>query len=200
MKRNLLSIIFSLVAFATFAQEVKQLPPSNLQPGQKVNLNIRPWHTQNVPAVENPFSVPAPDFNPLLISPGVKITMGDEGLPIFFEGATSIAYKATDERSAATGAIQYMAALQPAGIRDAATEFVVKKVQTDERTGNFHVRLEQRFQGVPVFGAELIAHTQNGIFTSAAGRYAPTPQLQSVQPLITAQTAIQKAVAHIGAD
>ncbi|MEO6759016.1 MAG: M4 family metallopeptidase, partial [Saprospiraceae bacterium] len=200
MKFKLLPLLGCLLALQLSAQTGKELPPSNLQPGQSVNRNIRTFFKKKAPLVENPFGLTAPDFQPQSVSPGVEVTMGDEGLPIFFAGKTTVTDPVQDERSAGTLALAYLESLQPAGINDPATEFAVKKIQQDERNGNYHVRLEQRYRGVPVFGAELIAHTQGGVFTSAAGRYAPTPELKSVEPQISAATAIEKAVADYGAD
>lgn len=200
MKQTLLSFLLCLATLHAFAQIIKDIPPTDLTPGQPVNLNIRPWHTPTVPFAENPFGVSTPSIQPLNLTQNVKITLGEEGLPIFFEGNDAASAKVVEERTAGDEALVYIASLQPAGIQDPTAEFVVKKIQTDERTGNFHVRLQQQYRGIPVFGAELIAHTKNGVFTSVAGRYAPTPQLQSVEPQITAENAVQKSIEHIGAD
>ncbi len=182
------------------AQTGKKPPTHKLPPGQEVNLNINPFFKQKAVLGDNPFGVPGFDFQPQSVSPGVSVTMGDEGLPIFFEGSTTVVALAKDERTAETIAIDYVASLQPAGITNPATEFLVKKVQLDERNGDYHVKLQQQYMGVPVFGAELIAHTQNGIFTSANGRYIPTPKIENVQPEITSEKAIEKVVEHIGKD
>jgi len=197
MKHILLPALLCLAALQAFGQGGKQIPLSNSTPNKAVNLNIRPWFTPKASWSENPFGVSAPEVKTLSVVPGVKITMGDEGLPIYFEGATST--ETVEERTAGAGALVYLESLHPAGIQDATAEFVVGKVQTDER-GNFHVRLQQQYKGVPVFGAELIAHTKGGIFTSAAGRYVATPHLQGITPQITAETALQKVVEHFGAD
>ncbi|MCF8244872.1 MAG: M4 family metallopeptidase [Saprospiraceae bacterium] len=199
MRHALLTVLTCFAVLQLFAQAGKEIPASNLQPGQEVNLNINPFFTPKAPLGDNPFGVIAPDFQPQAVST-VALTMGDEGLPIYFEGSTSLKDPVTDERTAETVAIAYVASLQPAGIKNPATEFAIKKVQLDERSGNYHVKLQQQYMGVPVFGAELIAHTQKGIFTSANGRYAPTPAIADVQPQINAATAIEKVAEHIGRD
>ncbi|MBK6995170.1 MAG: hypothetical protein IPH31_09665 [Lewinellaceae bacterium] len=126
MKQTLTALFFCLGSLQAFSQKVKEIPPSNLTPGQTVNLNIRPWHSPTVPAIDNPFGVSAINFQPLAVSPGVKITMGDEGLPIFFEGTPFSAALPVDESTAAAGAIAYLVSLQPAGSQDPSAEFVVK--------------------------------------------------------------------------
>jgi Zn-dependent metalloprotease len=62
-----------------------------------------------------------------------------------------------------------------------------------------HVRLEQVFQGVPVYGGEVIAHSKNGAFELLNGRYYPTPELTSVSPALNAESATQKVIADLGA-
>ncbi len=197
MKSTLLSALLCLATFQLFSQGKKEIPATNLQPGQTVNLNINPFFTPKAQLGDNPFGVAAPDFQPQAVST-VMVTTGDEGLPIYFDGKTNVTDKVADERAAATIGISYLESLQPAGIQHPATEFVVKKVQQDERSGEYHVRFQQQYLGVPVFGAELIAHTQKGVFTSANGRYAPTPAIGSVVPQISAAVAIQNVIEAIG--
>src|SRR5690606_9285679 len=95
------------------------------------------------------------------------------------------------------GALLYLASLQPAGITDPSSEFIAKRVETDE-AGNSHVRLEQIYQGVPVFGGEVIAHARGGAFDLLNGRYYPTPQLASVAPALDAGRAIDRVKMAIG--
>lgn len=200
MKNVLLTCITCFLTFSLSAQATKKQPKNQLPPGKEVNLNIHPFFKPALNLGEHPFGIQSIDFAPQVISPGVSVTMGDEGLPIFFEGQTNITEKASDVRSAESIALQYIVSLQPAGIQNPAAEFGIKKVQFDERSGNYHVKLQQQYKGVPVFGAELIAHTQKGMFTSANGRYAPTPNIETVLPAISAATAISKVVDHIGRD
>lgn len=200
MKYVLLKAIICFATISMFAQAGKEIPATNLQPGQDINLNIHSWFTPKITTDENPFGVVVPDFRPQVLSPNVKVIMGEEGLPIYFEGSTDVKDQVTNSRTAETIALAYLESLHPAGIRNPATEFRVKKTQQDERSGNFHVRLQQQYRGIPVFGAELIAHTQGGIFTSAAGRYLPTPDLESVTPEISQESAIQAVIQHLGPD
>jgi Zn-dependent metalloprotease len=57
------------------------------------------------------------------------------------------------------------------GIRNAYEEFRLRRVMRDT-LGQTHVRLDQVYQGVPVFGRQLIVHVdQNGAPLSATGAY-----------------------------
>lgn len=200
MKYVLLKAFICFATISVFAQAGKDITASNLQPGQEVNLNIHSWFKPKVTTDENPFGIPTPDFRPQALSPNVKVIMGEKGLPIYFDGSTEVKDQVTNSRTAEAIALAYVESLQPAGIHNPAEEFSVKKVQQDDRSGNFHVRLQQQYKGVPVFGAELIAHTRAGIFTSAAGRYVPTPDLENVMPEVSHEAAVQAVVQHIGPD
>jgi Zn-dependent metalloprotease len=188
-------------ASGLFAQGAKKIPLANHPANPQANLNIHPFPKASVPTAENVFGLPVPERQPITLNTsgdGVRVTLGDNGLPILFQGKTMASGSAGDARPATQRAVAYFASLRPASINDPATEFVATRVQTDEQ-GNQHVRLEQRFQGIPVFGSELIAHSKNGSFEMANGRYYPTPTLKSVAPALNATTAIQQIVNQIGA-
>ncbi len=77
-------------------------------------------------------------------------------------------------------------------------EFRVHSVKTDA-LGLTHVRLQQTFHDVPVWAAEVVVHlnadTQVYLIQ---GRYIPTPHNLSTDPELTEQTALQRAVDHLG--
>ena len=59
------------------------------------------------------------------------------------------------------------------GIRDAQQEFRLRRVVRDAR-GQTHVRLEQVYQGIPVWGQQLIVHIDpGGAPRSVTGAYLP---------------------------
>ena len=79
-----------------------------------------------------------------------------------------------------------------------ANEFRVHSVKTDA-LGLTHVRLQQTFQGVPVWAAELVVHlnADTQIYL-VQGRYIPTPHNLSTDSELTEQTALQRAADHLG--
>lgn len=201
MKKILLPLLLLLAAALTVAaQSAKETPPKKSQSQGPQELKVN-WPEKSVPPAENPFGLPTdvqrnplPAFVPLKGEkvPDVRIIRGENGLPIFFEGKTD-ASSAKD----ANGALIYWASLRPTDIAEPMAEFVAKSTETDQ-LGNTHTRLEQVYQGVPVFGGEVIAHTRDGEFAMLNGRYFPTPQLASVVPVLDAASAIEKTKAHIG--
>ena len=200
MKKILLfALLFA--ASGVFAQSAKIVPPSPPKQHEPWELKLNPTQKASVPPAENPFGLPTgkrrplPAFSPLSATTSdVRITRGENGLPILFEGTTEASANTGDVK---TGALDYLASLQPAGIDEPYSEFVVKSAETDQ-LGHTHVRLEQVYLGVPVYGGEVIAHLRNGAFESLNGRYYPTPQLASVKPAVDAARAIESAKQSIG--
>ncbi|GAB4487487.1 MAG: hypothetical protein OHK0019_02570 [Saprospiraceae bacterium] len=202
MKKILLLALLLTATPQIFAQSAKTNPPkkSSAAPPTKLNLHSPKL---SVPPAQNPFGLQGVQYQPLTFvapagtpTPNVQITRAKNGMPILFEGKTDASANFSDVK---TGALAYLASLQPAGIANPAAEFVAKRVETDE-AGNSHVRLEQVYQGVPVFGGEVIAHARNGAFDLLNGRYYPTPQLASVVPALDAGRAIDKVKLAIGSE
>lgn len=197
-------LFFALLFAATahvFAQSAKTNPPkkSNSDAPAKLNFNSPKL---SVPPTRNPFGLSEVKFQPLpalapqngAAAPNVHITRAKNGMPILFEGKTGASTNISDPKA---GALAYLESLHPAGIADPAAEFVVKGVETDN-AGDRHIRLEQVYQGVPVFGGEVIAHARGGAFDLLNGRYYPTPQLASVVPTLDADRAIDRVKQAIG--
>jgi len=92
------------------------------------------------------------------------------------------------------GADRLRAMASQRGIND---ELVVSNVSVDTLS-MAHTRVQQRFEGVPVFGGEAIAH-----FRPDGSLFTETDNLLSdisvnVTPLITANAAVSRAVAEFG--
>ena len=115
------------------------------------------------------------------------------GLPIMIKGEVSdktIGGKSTAELEAAS--FDYLENLKSTlHLKQPNKEFKITNVDTD-RLQQTHIKLQQYYQGVEVYGGELILHTaSNGNKINLLnGRYYPTPQLQSVTPALSADKAI----------
>jgi Zn-dependent metalloprotease/PKD repeat protein len=69
-----------------------------------------------------------------------------------------------------------------AGVQDAVSEFQLSRISRDE-AGNTHVHMDQRYQGLPVFGARMVVHMNdagitgtNGVFIAGLDGLDITPQ------------------------
>ncbi|GAB4035905.1 M4 family metallopeptidase [Spirosoma gilvum] len=106
-------------------------------------------------------------------------------LPIFIERKKSTApgvttAKKSGARLSAAAAVsvtfQFMGQVRDLLKLDKPEDnFTVSRTETDE-LGQTHVRLAQTYRGIPVLGAELVAHLADGEVTSINGRYQPAPE------------------------
>ncbi|MCC6411276.1 MAG: hypothetical protein IT270_06435, partial [Saprospiraceae bacterium] len=207
MKKILPLLLLLGVASFSFAQNAKKNPPKPGIPYDESVTRLGRPEAIAVPPADLSFGFQAaqprvlPAFAPVKLNgPDVQITRDRKsGLPIAFMGKTDASGTADDARSNEVIALDYLASLQPDGIVQPAAEFVVKSVQTDEK-GSSHVRLLQVYQGIPVYGAEVIAHRNRGSFDMLNGRYFPTPQLSALTPSISAAQAVEAAKQHFGTD
>jgi Zn-dependent metalloprotease len=199
---SLLSLLLFVAATLSAQRSKPALPKTSEQTPFTPQIN---WPGKAVPPAINPFYATAPRLKPagplqtLAASrpEAVSVKRAENGLPIFFEGKTSASGSSAESLPMNQRALEYCASLQPQGIDQPAQEFTAKSVHTDEQ-GNAHVRLEQTFHGLPVWGAELVCHTHNGAFTRMNGRYFPTPSLTSITPAINSTEAIWKVKMAIG--
>ena len=69
----------------------------------------------------------------------------------------------------------------------------------EDKLGNDHVMFQQLYDGVPVWGQELIVHLDpGGLMSSINGRYLPTPGFTlSTEPAVQADEAMQTATDHL---
>ncbi|MBU4366115.1 MAG: M4 family metallopeptidase [Verrucomicrobia bacterium] len=82
------------------------------------------------------------------------------------------------------------------GIREAQHEFAAKQAQGDT-LGFRHVRADQTYQGLKVFGGEVIVHfNQEGAAYQVNGRYVPDIAVD-VNPQITSDDAMRLATADL---
>lgn len=82
-------------------------------------------------------------------------------------------------------------------MRDPAEEVTLERIELD-RTGNRHVRLAQQYEGLPVYGGELIAHfSRDGVLEAVNGTFFeeikvdPAPQKSSAEAVRTAMNDLE---------
>ena len=200
-------VVFLLLAGGLSAQNGKRISPSkSTVPPAPEQLKLKPTARRGVPPADNPFGFSTGGYKPLQnISRAnagnevIRISRDGSGAPIFFHGQSGDVAKATDRNTAEKAAIDYIGWLQPEGISDPAAEFVVKTVDTDDQ-GNYHVRLNQVWQNIPVYAGEVVAHTKDGSFEMLNGRFVPSPAAVNVVPAIPSQQAIDLVKSDIGRD
>lgn len=68
-------------------------------------------------------------------------------------------------------------------------ELVLSIVQKDPQPGRRHLRYDQYYQGIPIFGGQVIYHLQNDIVESINGEYWDIPEIDT-NPELTYQEAV----------
>lgn len=83
------------------------------------------------------------------------------------------------------------------GLRSAQSELTLVRIEADKQLGYSHVRLGQVYQGIPVFGKQLIVHVDpQGRVASVNGQFFPGIELRT-QPVVGVEEAEQVALRYI---
>ncbi len=138
-----------------------------------------------------PQTIPAfrPAAHPLPTFSGSKITHAEKhysqnGQVIFLSG--KLPAPANNDLKSAAGieaaCFEYLEAIHAElRIKDAQSEFIVKSNQTDE-LGQNHIKMQQVYQGIPVYGGEIYLHTAEGQVGLFNGNPYPTAAVSSLVP------------------
>jgi len=201
-------ILFScLFFFSLQLQAQKEIPTQQQLPPQVAaeQIKIQSQHRNNIPlAPQNVLQRQSAQFRtlPKLEKQSTKHTgliikkAPDTGLPHLIYGRLS----STQLRSGASIDEQvgvYLNTVSKSlGITDAAQEFLALEQHADEQEQT-HVRLQQQFQGIPVWGSELLLHSKDGSPYMLNGRYYPTPELETIAAGITQAKALELALSEV---
>ncbi len=103
---------------------------------------------------------------------------------------------ATDFPSAAN---HYLSEVSELMQISAPNEEFVPKQQWKDILNNQHLRLQQQYQGIDVYGSEIIVHANQRAVQGLNGRYMPTPHSLNTVPSISDTDAIQTALGQLEA-
>jgi bacillolysin len=128
----------------------------------------------------------------------LNVHRSEKGLPIYIKGSMNKKFSDLSSkeqiRSACHSYLKGISSL--IGIKDPASEFEVYSIINDA-LGMKHVRLNQKYSGVPVYGAEIIIHFKADSVQLFNGRHYPTPSFIDVKPALAYSNAIQKAIEDV---
>ena len=129
--------------------------------------------------------------------PGVRHIVRDpnSGLPIFIEGKFSpaplVSTRSNQQENLAYSFLQEKKNLFK--ISDPETTFHLIQSETDD-LGVTHLRMEQHFSGIPVYGAEIRVHLKDDQVELFNGRYYPSPELRATTPSLSEDQAKELAL------
>lgn len=117
-----------------------------------------------------------PEFSKLKVKTSHKT-----GRPIFIKGKL----KTNPEGDSKSKSFAYLESLQSLlEIKDVKEEFEIIGELEDE-LGHSHVRFRQVYQGIPIYGTEIIVHTKNNIPFLMNGKSFPSPEIENLSPSIS---------------
>ncbi|MFD1143417.1 M4 family metallopeptidase [Larkinella insperata] len=122
----------------------------------------------------------------------------DTDLPIYIENRVKPTLSSRGARvSARVSAFSFMGQIRDLLKIDKPEEqFQITNTETD-RLGQTHIRMAQTFQGIPVYGSELVAHLTNGTVTLLNGQYKVVKNANTTAR-ISLQQATERAFKDVG--
>jgi len=124
------------------------------------------------------------------------------GRLVFAEGRIpdAISFKEKSGGQVVNACFQFLEQIrEPLYIDSPVDEFVLNQEQTDE-LGMVHLRFQQVFHGIPVYGGEAYLHGNQGFIDRFNGYVYPTPVTVQLTPALQASVAIQSVVAHVSGE
>ncbi len=120
------------------------------------------------------------------------------GLPIMIEGKISNSNSPVDGKITwQSKADQYLDQLRHImKVKDPSQEFQLVSVDTD-KLGHTHIRMQQYFGKIAVFGGDLILHAKDNTIYLVNGRYYPTPELDVKSPRLKESEAVTLALRDV---
>ena len=125
-----------------------------------------------------------------------------QGLLIMAESTeeSGIPFNGRSEEETVRACYQYLEQIKPAmGVNNPEQEFMPETLWEDD-LGFTHVRMQQYYQGLEVFGGEVLLHGTNGMITRFNGTYYPTPAVSDLEPEIREQQAVDIAIQDVSAE
>lgn len=174
-----------------FQRKLKTGAPT---PGLAERLNASQTPTPRTQATFGGFAEPAP-FSAEVTGDLRVVRDPETGQPISVERiATSRPVTGAKARKAASVATyQFLNEVKTVlKVKSPEAMFQINRSETDE-LGQTHIRLTQTYAGLPVHGAELIAHLTDGEVTHVNGRYQTIAEGFNTTPALSAAQASQRA-------
>ncbi|MCX6826532.1 MAG: M4 family metallopeptidase [candidate division Zixibacteria bacterium] len=119
----------------------------------------------------------------------VDVRFDENGIPTLLKGKFSSSASG-DKKDFALGFLEEYKDLFL--LKDPTVELKTKSVRKD-RAGNTHIRFDQTYQDIPVWGAQLLVHYhKDGYIKSVNGRWEPTPKID-ITPTLSKEDALKIA-------
>lgn len=196
MKRQILFILCLSLYFHIDAQ-VKEITgvPASTFPDQSEFVQIK-TERQNQKPPNSTLSTFSTLNSAALTHPNVsRVQLDTKGMPIWIElkKATPIP---TDRSVESAGFDMLNSVKDLMQVKEPSEEFLFLGKTLDENQ-NQHIRYQQIYRGLEVYGAEVILHENQNGFISLNGRYYPTPDQLSTTPETTIAIAQTEVISDL---
>ncbi len=124
----------------------------------------------------------------------------ENGLPIFIRTQDAAPSRASlqSQEDVGLATFVHLESLQDLMRIDQPTdEFEVERIDRDD-LGHIHVKLQQIYKGIPLYGSEAYVHFDPAGDMLLNGRYVATPKLQDLMPNLSESDAIEISLAAVG--
>ncbi len=188
----------NILAQSPFDQKQKQdYNPNSNHEFQLIDGQTNHTHRQYQQRYQ---SQPFVQSKPVLKDLNIK-RANDTGMPIFIEGYKSqkdfVGKSANVINEAAfdflTEVKEELCLINP------REEFTILFSEKDAQDYQ-HIKLQQTYEGLPIYASELIVHAQSNGKMSINGRHQPTPDLETTTPTISAEQAAEIVTNHHATD
>ena len=118
------------------------------------------------------------------------------GLLIMAESKTGYGkyFNARSDESTLEACYAFLDEISKAMRIDQPAEEFAELANWEDEIGMLHLKMQQYFNGVKVYGGQLILHGSFGMINRMNGTYFPTPQIANLNPNISSEQAIDNAI------
>ncbi len=179
------------------SQQLQKLtmPDPQRDADDKPTISTAPVQPFSFTEPTRPFSFTAPDLH--------VVRDSATGRPIFIQNMR--AARATNAKTGANARVSAAATTytflnqvsEMLQINNPEDNFAIQRSETDD-LAQTHIWLKQTYKGVPINGADLVAHVINGEVSVLNGHPQPTPADISTTPKLTIKQATKYAFSDLG--
>lgn len=207
-KSILLTVLWTMIttiSYAQFKPNLKNTQHPNVVPYELDDIQLIPPSRTGVPVTGRQlFGNSISHHQPLTFYKtdkdvsALKIVRDKKNeLPIMLKGTMPFKHHQHTSATKATPTERSYAYLKAVKevlqIESPQEEFDIIKIKSDN-SGKTHIKMQQRYHGIEVYGAEVVLNTnENGVIRLFNGRYFPTPMIDNIHPSISKTAAIETA-------
>ena len=192
---RLLILTLALLSSLTLAAQFKDVKVQPQQQDKTVNLEV-PAFKKNLTYQRPTSSQWQPTSSSYAISEELTVAQSVNGLPVLITGM--IPSDNSKGLAPVAEAMHYLTVAAPLmQIENAPAEWQLLSSDTDD-LGMHHIKYQQMYQGIPVYGSEVIVHGTVKGMAAVNGRYQSTPQLATTDPSLTPAAAQLTATQDLG--